>query len=71
MNSAAPVSAVPETSQSAQPEGHSVIEAAWARFRVLAQAEQKEELVADLASVMERFALGIFRLVVMGEIKKG
>ena len=48
-----------------------MIEAAWARFRVLAKAEQKEELVADLAPVMERFALGIFRLVVMGEIKKG
>ena len=50
---------------------HSLIQTAWAKFRGLAEAESRNDLISDLTPVMERFDLGIFRLVVMGEIKKG
>src|ERR1700677_576829 len=50
---------------------HSLIQTAWAKFRGLAEAESRNDLISDLMPVMERFDLGIFRLVVMGEIKKG
>ncbi|MDB6034018.1 MAG: hypothetical protein JWM16_4356 [Verrucomicrobiales bacterium] len=48
-----------------------IIQAAWSQFRSLAESQKRTELIADLVPVMERFTLGIFRLVVMGEIKKG
>lgn len=44
---------------------------AWLQLQTLARAEQRQALVSPLAPVMQRFELGLFRLVVMGEIKKG
>lgn len=44
---------------------------AWLQLQQLARAEQHQVLVSQLEPVMQRFELGLFRLVVMGEIKKG
>jgi signal recognition particle receptor subunit beta len=44
---------------------------AWANFQQIAAEASRPELVADLKPTLERFQLGLFRLVVMGEIKKG
>ena len=50
---------------------HGLIQTAWERFCSLAEAQQRKDLVSDLTPVLDRFELGVFRLVVMGEIKKG
>lgn len=47
------------------------VRAAWSTFCAAAQHQQRPDLVATLEPVMRRFDLGLFRLVVMGEIKKG
>lgn len=60
-----------QTPESSRPDHSAVIQTAWAQFRTLAEAQSRTELVADLTPLVERFTLGIFRLVVMGEIKKG
>ena len=60
-----------ETDKKSRVDYHSLIQTAWAKFRSLAEAESRKDLIQDLTPVMERFDLGIFRLVVMGEIKKG
>ena len=60
-----------ETGKKARIDYHSLIQTAWTKFRGLAEVEGRKDLVSDLTPVMERFDLGIFRLVVMGEIKKG
>lgn len=44
---------------------------AWRQLQQLARTEQRQVLVSQLEPVMRRFELGLFRLVVMGEIKKG
>ena len=44
---------------------------AWFRFQQVAIAAERGDLIAALKPVLERFQLGVFRLVVMGEIKKG
>lgn len=44
---------------------------AWNEFQKIATEVDRPELIADLAPTLERFQLGLFRLVVMGEIKKG
>ena len=60
-----------ETDKKSRVDYHSLIQTAWGKFRSLAEAESRKDLIQDLTPVMERFDLGIFRLVVMGEIKKG
>ncbi len=44
---------------------------AWLQLQDIARSEGREALVNQLEPVMQRFELGLFRLVVMGEIKKG
>lgn len=44
---------------------------AWSTFCKLARDEQRTDLIDTLEPTMRRFDLGLFRLVVMGEIKKG
>jgi hypothetical protein len=62
---------VSETGENMTIDYRSVIQTGWAKFQSLAAAENRNELLSDLKPVVERFDLGIFRLVVMGEIKKG
>jgi signal recognition particle receptor subunit beta len=62
---------VSETDTNTSIDYKSVIQTAWAKFQSLAETENKNEVLSDLKPVLERFDLGIFRLVVMGEIKKG
>ena len=50
---------------------HGLIQTAWGNFLSLAAEQQRKDLISDLTPVLDRFDLGIFRLVVMGEIKKG
>ena len=68
MLAAAPLS---ESQKTTRLDYHGLIQNAWGRFRGLAEAQQRKELISDLIPVLDRFDLGIFRLVVMGEIKKG
>jgi len=44
---------------------------AWQHFQAVAKVERREDLVVGLEPAINRFELGLFRLVVMGEIKKG
>ncbi len=60
-----------ETDKARRIDYHGLIQMAWARFRSLAEAQQRKDLILDLTPALDRFDLGIFRLVVMGEIKKG
>src|SRR5438046_2704619 len=64
-----------EAAQSSHPkkgaDHRSIIEAAWLQFQAVAKSEDRADLIADLEPAMNRFELGLFRLVVMGEIKKG
>jgi predicted GTPase len=60
-----------QTGEKPRADYSALIQTAWAQFQNLAEAQKRNELVSDLTPVMERFTLGIFRLVVMGEIKKG
>jgi len=48
-----------------------VVAGAWSRFQQVAADADRPDLIADLTPTLERFQLGLFRLVVMGEIKKG
>ena len=64
-------SGLSEAERKTRVDYHSLIQTAWAKFRGFAETENRNDLVSDLTPVMERFDLGIFRLVVMGEIKKG
>jgi GTP-binding protein EngB required for normal cell division len=68
MLAAAPLS---ESKTSTRLDYHGLIQTAWGQFRNLAEAQQRKDLILDLTPVLDRFDLGIFRLVVMGEIKKG
>ena len=68
MNATKPASA-PDTLRST--DYRALIEAAWSRFQPVAKSEQRADLVNDLEPAINRFELGLFRLVVMGEIKKG
>lgn len=43
----------------------------WNRFKRIATDVDRKERIAELAPSIDRFHLGLFRLVVMGEIKKG
>lgn len=45
--------------------------AAWQHFQAVAKMEQRDDLVVSLEPAINRFELGLFRLVIMGEIKKG
>lgn len=47
------------------------LQVCWSQFREIAQSENRPELVERLEPEMKRFELGLFRIVVMGEIKKG
>lgn len=47
------------------------LHACWNRFREIAAEENRPELIERLEPEMKRFELGLFRIVVMGEIKKG
>jgi signal recognition particle receptor subunit beta len=61
----------PEEPKKAAVDYRAVIGTAWLQLQELARAEQRQALVSQLEPVMQRFKLGLFRLVVMGEIKKG
>jgi hypothetical protein len=43
----------------------------WSQFQEIAENENRPGLVQRIEPEMKRFELGLFRLVVMGEIKKG
>ena len=47
------------------------VESAWNMFQALAKSEERPDLLGKLEPAINRFELGLFRLVVMGEIKKG
>ncbi len=47
------------------------IGSAWKEFLPIATHEKRTDLVTDLEPSIQRCELGLFRLVVMGEIKKG
>ena len=48
-----------------------LLETVWSQFQTIAKSEQRLDLINDLEPAVNRFELGLFRLVVMGEIKKG
>jgi hypothetical protein len=48
-----------------------LVDTAWDCFRTLAKSSGRPDLTANLEPAVNRFELGLFRLVVMGEIKKG
>lgn len=60
-----------ESPQSAKQDYRTAIGSAWVRLRQLAEEEHRPDVLSQLEPLMRRFELGIFRLVVMGEIKKG
>ena len=47
------------------------LKTAWADLNALALQLKQSDLLQPLKLDLERFELGLFRLVVMGEIKKG
>ncbi|MDR1385805.1 MAG: dynamin family protein [Planctomycetaceae bacterium] len=49
----------------------SVLLQCWSQFCEIAKTENRPELIERLEPEMKRFELGLFRIVVMGEIKKG
>jgi GTP-binding protein EngB required for normal cell division len=59
----------PSREQVADPR--TTIGCAWKEFQSVAQHEKRTDLVTDLEPSIQRCELGLFRLVVMGEIKKG
>ena len=64
-----PSATPPAASQSA--DYRSLVAAGWSQFQALAKVEERADLTASLAPAIRRSELGLFRLVVMGEIKKG
>ncbi len=48
-----------------------LLRSCWSQFREIAKSENRPELAERLEPEMKRFELGLFRIVVMGEIKKG
>lgn len=71
MNSEPMDSVLPDKAPDAAVDYRVGIGTAWVQLRELARAEERQALVSQLEPVMQRFELGLFRLVVMGEIKKG
>jgi GTP-binding protein EngB required for normal cell division len=59
----------PDTSRI--PDYRALIESAWEQFQAVAKSEERKDLIGKLEPAINRFELGLFRLVVMGEIKKG
>jgi len=52
-------------------DSRTTISSAWKELRSIAEHEKRTDLVTDLEPSIKRCELGLFRLVVMGEIKKG
>jgi GTPase SAR1 family protein len=48
-----------------------LIGTAWSQLQTIAKSEERVDLTSSLEPAIHRFELGLFRLVVMGEIKKG
>jgi len=59
------------TETHARADFRSLVYTAWSEFRGVAEAENRRDLISELEPEIKRLELGIFRLVVMGEIKKG
>lgn len=52
-------------------DGRALVMSAWTRLRRLFESEGCSEQLKPFEPMISRFELGVFRLVVMGEIKKG
>lgn len=61
----------PEKQASHASNRRATVISAWLRLQRLFQEEDRGHLLKPLEPMLQRYELGIFRLVVMGEIKKG
>lgn len=66
-----PTGGSPAAAHQTNTDYRSQILTAWQHFQAVAKVEQRDDLVVSLEPAINRFELGLFRLVVMGEIKKG
>ena len=71
MNATKPVSPKSKMPRPSAADSHTLIETAWNQFQDVAKSEKRTDLITGLEPALHRFELGLFRLVVMGEIKKG
>lgn len=60
-----------EKQASDAPNRRAAVISAWIRLQRLFQEDDRGHLLKPLEPMLQRYELGIFRLVVMGEIKKG
>ncbi|MGL4942889.1 MAG: dynamin family protein [Thermoguttaceae bacterium] len=59
------------TNKQANTDVKNIIRQCWGQFCEIAKTENRPELIERFEPEIKRFELGLFRIVIMGEIKKG